>query len=649
MFGYTGKILRIDLTTRRIEKEFLDEGMAKDFIGGFGFSARLLYDTLKPGVDPLSLGNALIVSAGALSGTALIGASKTDWSSKSPLTNLVQTALSSSFGAYLRWAGYDAVVVTGKAHRPSYLTIFNDEVKINDATQLWGKDTYQATDELWDIYGDKCSVVCIGPAGEKLAKISMGYVDKISTTGRQGSGAVFGSKNLKAIVVSGTKGIKVADSEMLLDEADELYKKYLKDPLLREWMSLGTTISLENYGQIGNAVWKNWRASYPLDKHITRFGVQAFLKVRDIAIPCANCPLGCKILYKIKEGEFVGLETPQSCNVGAALSYGDRFDLKNYNQVIRCHDAANRYGLDSIEVGATLDFLIDLQELGIIDKKVTDGMELKRDMNTVLVWMDKIAKREGFGDVLADGYPGLFRALGKEVEKYAIQRVGSSPDFDARGVFATEAFGGAVGIKGPHSQLSLGPTVLPGRSLDKLQEYAQMIGIPKHAMDRIFSGMSGFNEARFCKYVESWNSIMNMMGICNRPPLARLYSLPLLAQLYYAVSGFELAPSELLMAADRTIALLKLFNVREGATRANDRFPQRYFTEPLLLQGEESWLRDYYKTRRISEDDFEALLNDYYEERGWDIKTGVPTKETLLALRLEDTYKVSERRRTQIQ
>jgi len=636
-FGYAGQILFIDLSDRKIRREPLDLDMAKQFVGGIGMSSRLLYDNIEPRTDPLSPSNTLVISAGALSGTVLIGANKTDWSSKSPLTHLVQTALSSGFASHLKWAGYDAVVVTGRANRPSYVTIFDEKVEINDAGDIWGKDTYQATNELWEKYGDNCTIACIGPAGEKLAKISMAYVDRISTVGREGSGAMFGSKNLKALVVRGTRGIKVANTEALLVKADELYKKYLQDPLLKEWMSLGTTIALENYGQIGNVVWKNWRESYPLDKHISRFGVQAFLSVRDIAIPCVGCPLGCKILYKIREGEFSGIETPQSCNVGAAISYGSRFDLQNYNQVIKCHDTANRYGLDSIEVGSTLDFVIDLQEQGIVTKEITDGMELKRDVNTILFWMDKIVKREGFGDILADGYPGLFKALGKEIEKYAIHRRGSSPDFDARGVFGSEAFGGAVGIKGPHCQLALGLTVLPGRRLEGLKKYAQTIGMPQEAIDRVFSGQSGFNAARLCKYVEAWNTVLNMMGICNRPPLVRLYDLPLLAELYMATTGVGLNPEELLIAADRTITLLKMFNIREGANRNDDNLPERYFTEPLLLLGKESWLSDYYKTRRLSKEDFGQMLNDYYEERGWDTKTGVPTKETLMALGLEKT------------
>ena len=637
-FGYAGQILRIDLTTSKIEKEPLDMGMAKQFIGGLGISAKLLYDAVKPNTDALSPGNALVITAGVFSGTALPGAPKTDWSSKSPLTGLIQTAACSGLGAHLKWAGYDSVVITGKADRPVYITIFDNEVKINDASDLWGKDIYEATDELWDRYDNTCTIACIGPAAEKLARISMAYVNKMSTTGREGSGAVFGSKNLKGIVVRGSKGLKVANTNALLEKADELHQRFLQDPLLEDWMALGTTIALENYGKIGNVVWKNWREAYPLEKHIPRFGVESFLKVREISIPCTGCSLGCKLLYHVREGEFAGLESLQACNVGAVISWGPHFDLEGYDQVVKCHDTANRYGIDSIEAACTLDFVMDLQEQGIISKEVTDGLELKRDLNTALVWLEKIAKREGFGDVLADGYPGLFKALGPGVEKYAIHRGGSTPDFDARGVFGAEAFGGAISIKGPHCQLALGLTVLPGRNIEGMKKYAHTIGVPEEAMSRIFTGgAAGFNPATFTRYCEAWNTACGLMGICNRPPLIRLYSLSSIAEIYHLTTGIKVEPSELLTAADRYVTLAKAFNIRQGATRKDDSLPERYFTEPLLMAGEkESWLSDYYETKKIAKEDFDSLVNDYYEERGWDIDTGVPTKQTLSALGLED-------------
>jgi aldehyde:ferredoxin oxidoreductase len=201
MSGYAGQILKIDLNTGNIVKQKLDPDIARKFLGGIGLSAWLLSENVKPNTDALSPGNALIASSTPFSGTGLIGSNKTDWTSKSPITGLVQTATSGDFGTHLKWAGYDAMVVTGKAAQPSYITIFDDEVTIKKAGDLWGKDNYEAADELWDRYGDNCTIFSIGPAGEKLAKISMAYTNKQASAGRKGSGAVVGSKNLKAIVV----------------------------------------------------------------------------------------------------------------------------------------------------------------------------------------------------------------------------------------------------------------------------------------------------------------------------------------------------------------------------------------------------------------------------------------------------------------
>jgi aldehyde:ferredoxin oxidoreductase len=638
MFGYAGQILKIDLSTRNIVKEKFDPGIAKKFIGGIGMSAKSLYDAVKPDTDALSPGNVLIANSSPLSGTALIGANKTDWASKSPLTGLAQTATSGDFGANLKWAGYDSMVVTGKADKPVYITIFDDEVKINDAADLWGKDVHEAADELWDKYSDNCTIYGIGPAGEKLAKISMAYTNKLASAGRKGSGAVVGSKNIKAIVVRGTKGLRVAHTKELLAKADELYNRYLQDPLLKQWMDLGTTISVEQYGKEGKVLWKNWRESYPSDRQNSRFSVQQFMKVRDVSIPCTLCPLGCKVLYNLKEGEYAGLETLQACNMGAFLSYGAKFDLLNYNQIAKCHDTANRLGIDTVEVTCVLDFLMDLQEQGVIDEKVTDGMKLERNIDTILTWMHKIANREGFGNVIADGYPGVFEALGQEVAKYAVQRRGGSLDIDTRGIFGVEAFGIAVGVTGPHANFALGPTMIGGRDIAWLRRYCTRMGMSEEELGRVFSGPLGVNIARLTRYVERWNVLLDCMGICNRPPLARLYSLALITELYYLATGIDLKPAELLLASERCMALLKLFNIRQGATRKDDYLPERHFTEPLFILGEETWMRDYYNTKMLTKEDIEMFLDDYYEERGWD-KNGIPTKRTLMELELTDYVK----------
>jgi aldehyde:ferredoxin oxidoreductase len=635
MLGYAGQILKIDLNTGNIAKEELDPGVARKFIGGISMSAKLLYETVKPNTDALSPENALIASSTPFSGTGLIGANKTDWTLKSPLSELVSTATSGDFGAPLKWAGYDSMVITGKAAKPVYITIFDDEIQIHDAGDLWGKDTYESSDELWDRYGDECTVFSIGPAAEKMARISMAYSNKQATAGRKGTGAVLGSKNLKAIVVRGTKGLRVAHTKELVAKADEIYHKFLQDPNLKRWMDLGTTIAVETYGQEGKAAWKNWHESYPPDRWVSRFGVKEFMKVREIALPCVLCPLSCRLVYNLKDGEFAGLETPQACNMGAILSYGSKFDLLNYNQVVKCHDTANRLSIDTNEFTCLLDFLMDLQERGIIDEKVTDGMKLERNIDTVLTWLHKVADREGFGNVIADGYDGIFAALGEGLVKEAIQRRAGSLDFDPRGLFGTEAFGTAVGVSGPHANFALGPLVISGRTPEQLRRYCARSGMSEEESEKVFNDPLGFNIARLTRYVERWNVLLDIMGICNRPPLARLYSLALTTELYHLVTGIDIKPEELLATAERCVNLLKLFNIEQGATRKDDCLPERFYAEPFLLLGEETWLQDYYNTKRLTRQDIEHWLDEYYEERGWD-KNGTPTSETLTAIGLKD-------------
>ena len=539
-YGYAGKILKIDLSSGLILKEDLESEAIDRFVGGIAMSAKLLFESVRSYADALGPDNVLIASSTPFSGVGLIGTNKTDWTSKSPLTGLAQTAASGDFGVHLKYAGYDSMIISGKAAKPVYITIFDDDINIVDASDLWGKDNYDTADELWKRYSDECTILSIGPAGEKLSKISLAYTNKQATAGRMGSGAVVGSKNIKAIVVRGAKGLRVAHRKELLAKSDEIYNKFLKDPNLKRWMDLGTTISVEQYGLEGKAAWKNWRESYPADRWVSRFGVKEFMKVRGISLPCTLCPLSCKMVYELQQGEFSGLVSPQSCNMGAILSYGAKFDLLNYNQVAKCHDTANRLGIDSNEITCVLDYLIDLQERGIIDEEVTDGMRLERSIETLLLWMKKVANREGFGNVVAEGYAGIFAALGKEFSKDSVQRKGSSLDFDLRGTFGTEGFGTIVGVTGPHATFALGPTVIGGRTPEQLRRYCARIGMSEKEIESVFEDSSGFNLARLTCHVERWNVLLDIMGICNRPPLARLYSLETITDLYRLVTGYEI-------------------------------------------------------------------------------------------------------------
>lgn len=634
VYGYAGGILRIDLSTGEVEKGPLAPELAKDFIGGYNGNAKLLYENVKTGIDALSPENVIIVGAGPFVGTGLAGAAKTEWTMKSPLTGAVAAAASGGFGAPLKWAGYDYLIITGKARRPVYISILDDDIEIIDATDLWGKDIFEVSDLLWDRHGGDCTIACIGIAGENLVRISQAFVDKRSTVGRQGTGAVFGSKNLKAIVVRGTKGIRIANKDALGEKMDAIHSEYLKGPLHDRWMELGTTIALEGYPEEGSALWKNSRESFPKEKHIREYGVEAFRKVREISLPCTGCPLGCKVLVRIKEGEFVGIEVPQANNEGAVIKLGNRFNLGGYNRLIKCADFTNRTGLDNVECTSILDFILDLQEHGIISKEVTDGIVLERNFDTLYTWLNKIARREGFGSILADGWNGVFKALGEEVKKYAIQVKGSTADFDARANFGTETFGTAVAPFGGHATMALGATLVPGRTPESIRRYGMRTSTYPDP-DRVFSGPCGFHVGRFAKHLETWNASLDSLGICNRPPIGRLYTLASVTELYYMVTGVKLEPQEVEAAAERGFTYLKMFNLREGFTRKVDTLPDRWLDEPLYIEGKPYYLEDYCKSKRITREDFQGLLDDYYDEWGWDRKTGIPTKEKLLSLGLK--------------
>jgi aldehyde:ferredoxin oxidoreductase len=337
---------------------------------------------------------------------------------------------------------------------------------------------------------------------------------------------------------------------------------------------------------------------------VNRFGVKRVHEGQDVSLPC-NCPLSCRVVQTIKQG-VAGLTNLQSCNMGAHPFLQAKFDLLSYNQVIKCHDTANRLGIDTNDFCCVMDFLMELQEKGIIDTKITDGLKLERNLDTALTWLHKIARREGFGNVIADGYNGLFAALGEGLIKDTVQRRGSSLDFDPRGLFGTEGFGVAVGLTGPHATFALGPLVIGGRTPDQLKRYCSRIGVSEKEMERAFSDPSGFNIARLTRYVERWNILLDIMGICSRPPLARLYSLSSITELYGMITGIRLKPEDMLAASERCANILKLFNISQGATRKDDYLPERYYFEPFYLLGKETWLQDYYNTTESLKKDRKA-------------------------------------------
>ena len=646
-YGYAGKVLHVDLTSGSTQVEDLNMDMAKKYLGGQGINTRLAYDMIKPGIDPLGPENVIFIGAGPLCGTPAPSATKVMMTSKSAINGSIGTASGCSFAPMLKWAGYDNVVITGIAPKPVYLLILDDDVQLCDASDIWGKDIFEATDALRDKYGKDISVICIGQAAENLARISLALIDKMAHVGR-GFGAVLGSKKLKAIVVRGTKGIKIANVDMFYQMFDYLKQQALGDRSRQLWVKYGLEGVIETWFDSGMVLVDNKRRVPDPEEMKAKFGMKAWddvLEVHSWAGPsCITCD---KVVAKIKKGEFEGLETTASFAPALGYTFGPGFNM-SLNRAIKCHDLFQRYGIDELDGAYLMDLIVDLYNNGLVSKEDL-GMEPKYDFDTVINATEKIVNREGFWGIVADGIPAVLEKV-PGAAKYVSAVKGQSGAFDGRMVLGVEAFGDAM--LNPRGWQSFSLVRSPSTAVPNIPRtgiegvIAASYQIPMGARKRIFPAEEKevWNVARMTPYVHDINTAYNCLGVCFRFIIGRIYNPVLAGGVYYAVTGTPLSAEEFIRGGERVWNLQKAANLREGFDRKDDKFPERWLKEPVKWGEKEIYLQDYAKTRRIDEEGAEAMLDDYYDERGWDVKRGIPTKEKLTQMGLQDVAQDLEER-----
>jgi aldehyde:ferredoxin oxidoreductase len=423
--GYMGKILWVDLTTGKSTVEEPEESLYRDFVGGYGIGAKILYERMKLKADPLGPDNILGFITGPLTGTQIATASRYTAVAKSPITGGWGDANSGgSFGPYIKFAGYDAVFFTGAAKKPVYVVIDEGKTEIKDAAGFWGKETYETEETLEKEYGKDARVVCIGPAGEKLSLIAAIMTDKGSAAGRSGLGAVMGSKKLKAVVVRGTKTVPVASKDEVLKQR----KQHVKDmegpgplslPNLHRFGTSGLTYS---GAHSGDTPIKNWGGVGVKDLPDIENLKEEVMETRVAKLGgCWHCPIACKAVLKAGEGEYkypAGVRRPE---YETQATFGGLCLNTDPDAINMANDICNRYGMDTIAAGAVVAFAIELFENGIITKKDTDGLVLGWGRHKEMVAMaEKVGKREGIGNLLADGVKIAAEKIGKGAEKYAV-------------------------------------------------------------------------------------------------------------------------------------------------------------------------------------------------------------------------------------
>ena len=611
--GYAGKILRINLSNKTTREEPLSEEIARDFIGGAGFGIKHLFDEVKSGTDPLGPDNKLIFAPGPFTGAGVPSASRMAVTGKSPLTGAVGMALSGGeFPAEMKFAGWDAIIIEGKADKPTYVAIKGKDVRFHDASHSWGTLTFDCQQIIKnELHDQNVRVCCIGPAGEHLSKIAS-LINERRAVGRKGLGAVMGSKNLKAIAVRGTDSVAIASREKYKAARSELLKAFKDSPVLySEFSHHGTPMVTDLTGAMGVLPAKNWSAT---GEFVPVEGIgrdaQATRKVgRE---HCHDCPVGCSQLKVAKKGVYAGILS-EGPDFETVYSFGSGVGIDDVDPIIAADRLADELGLDTISAGVTISFAMELFEKGVLTLEETDGIDLRFGNDEAMIKvLRKIAYRDGLGDLLADGSLAAAKKIGKGAERYAMQVKGLElPGYDVRALKA-HGLGFATSYTGA----------------DHCRGYAfqEIFGVPiPWEVDRLAIEDKG--------KLTIWNQDVRTATLDCAPMCAFLLDMAVpaiacqnTASLMEAVTGLSFTPEEVMEVGERVNNLAKAFNVREGFTRADDTLPERLMTEPIKAGAS--------KGQVFSKEDLDIMLDEYYSWRGWDVKTGTPTRAKLTDLRL---------------
>ncbi len=587
MKGYSGKILRVNLSRRKIETEDLPEEMCKKYIGGKGFGVKILFEEMAPKTAPYDPSNLLIFATGPVNGTTLSGAARSCAVFKSPLTEAWgESQCGGYFAPLLKYAGYDMLIISGRTEKPVYITINDDEVELEDANHLWGKDTFETERVIREDHGEKFQVLSIGPAGENLVRYACISHAGGRQFGRCGGGAVMGSKRLKAVAVSGSGSVYISKPDKFDDFKRELNEK-IKERLK----------SLTEYGTPALMALINTKGSLPT-RYWTEGKFEGLEKINATAMKrmvkrnkaCFACAVACGKISEIKTGPYAGgvVEGPE---YETLFAFGSLCGNDNLASIMKANEICDRLGIDTISAGNVIAFAMECYEKGLIAKESAQGENLTfGNHGAIISVLRKIAYREGIGDVLAQGVRKAAKIIGKGAEKVAVHVKGlEPPGYDPRGLKGV-ALAYAVSCRG-------------ACHLRHLAYRPNLTGTPpfgKGKIDRLSYG----GQARIVKESEDFYTLVDSMVLCKFVCLPTIGPIlwEELTRLYSIVTGARVKKKELITAATRINNLVRSFNLREGVARADDTLPERLtkeFVEGQIVKREklEKMVNDYYGIR----------------------------------------------------
>lgn len=605
--GFMGKILWVDLAGKKLKDEPLDEKMGRDFLGGYGLGARIIFSHQKPGVDPLGPDAILGLTTGVLTGTDALGGSRYVMVGKSPLTGGWGDANSGgNVGPFLKFAGYDAVFFTGISEKPVYLHIDNGKPELRDAADIWGKDSFEVQDILREKHGKDLEIACIGPAGEKMSFVAAVMNNKGRAAARSGLAAVMGSKKLKAIAVQGNMQVPVADAA----RSAEMRKKHLANmgPNVQFMRKFGTPFLFNMCCEGDDAPCKNWAGAavvdFPNFKDIGPDNVEP-QQARNFA--CWHCPIGCGGIMKPSDGEYKYGPEAHKPEYETLAMFGSNCLNDNLESIIKLNDICNRYGLDTISTGAAIAFTIECYENGLITKDDTGGLEMTWGNHKSIVAMtEKVGKREGFGEIIADGVKVAAGKVGKGSEKYAMHIGGQEvPAHDSRG--------------GPNFSIGYGGEPTPARHTQGGEG-----PLPEGSMPE-YDPASLKGRGKPHKHGAAITEVYNAAGCCMIVIGDGYGHINDFVEALQIITGWDIDMDEIQKTGHRIVTMRQAFNVREGI-ETPWKFPDRMMGIPPKTEGPRAGIT-------INADE---LFNEYYEALDWDVKTGKPSKKVLLELGLDD-------------
>lgn len=611
-FGYMGKILRVNLSTGEISKEPLPRKLMEEYIGGRGFGARLLSDLLPDpaSVDPLGPENVLIFSAGPLNGTMSPSSGRYTVTTKSPLTGLIGDANSGgAFGAEIKYAGWDVIIVEGRAEELSCLEVNDDRVEIVPAPELAGKGVMDTTDALVAKLGRETKVACIGPAGEKMVFCAAIANDKFHYLARCGVGAVMGSKNLKAIAVNGTQDLRLSDPDGFMKKCAECYDKITGDKTYADFSHYGTAVITDIAALSGGLSTRNGQTGVfshaeNYDSHYYR---ENFVERSE---SCFSCIIHCSNYAKVKDGKyFCRGKGPEYESV---VALGTRPDVADLAPVIYANWLCNDYGMDTISVGGIIGFLFECSEKGLIPEKYAWG-----DADTVIDLVKKIAFREGIGDEAARGMKYLAGKIGQGSMDFALQTKGMElPAYDPR---TGKGFGLGLAVA------SRGGDHLRALPNFELLSYTPEEGVEWFGDPHTVDPYAWQGKADMVLWHEDFAAVVDSAEMCKYCMFATYAIMPGdMADLLRLATGIEWDEEKVMKAGERILNVERLFNVACGLTPADDSLPKRFLQEPLPEGPAKGQIVE-----------LDRMLPRYYEVRGW-AEDGRPTRKKLEELGIAD-------------